>query len=289
MDLMDLHSHSNVSDGSLPPREVVKLARDNGIRALALTDHDNLDGLVEAMAAAEEFGVELVPGVEISAEFPKGTMHIVGLYVWEGREHISRPMKRLQDARAERNPRMVGKLNDLGLHVTLEDVQKFAEGGQIGRPHMAQALMEKGYVKTFAEAFDRYLGKGKPAYEEKFRLMPRDAVAMIRRAGGVPALAHPFTLEIDRVDLEVLVGGMAKIGLEAIEVYSPEHTLHQMQVYRSLAATYHLAITGGTDFHGVNSPGIQLGRGRGNFQVPYALLEEIKKRRDTVRREFPTG
>lgn len=283
MDLMDLHSHSNISDGSLSPTELLMLAGQMGLRALALTDHDNLGGLEEALAVAREISIELVPGVEISAEFKKGTMHILGYYVWEGRQNLSLVLEKLQKARAERNPRMIQKMNQLGLEVTLEEVFKFAGGGQIGRPHMAKALMEKGYVSSMDEAFDRYLSKGKPAYEEKFRLSPQESIALIRNAGGVPTLAHPFTLNLNGDPLEALIAELKEYGLEAIEVYSPDHTSGQTQAYQEIAVRLGLAYTGGTDFHGANKPDLQLGIGRGNFRVPYALLNDLKMRRDQIR------
>ena len=284
MELMDLHTHSNISDGTLSPTELVRLAHALGLRALALTDHDNLGGLDEALEASREFDVELIPGVEISVEFKPGTMHIVGYYIWEGREALAKSLEKLQQARADRNPRMVQKLNELGLDVTFEDVRRQAGGEQIGRPHMAKALLEKGYVSSMNEAFDRYLGKGQPAYVDKFRLEPDAAVAMIRKSGGVPGLAHPFTLEVSRSELEALVSNLKDQGLEAIEVLSPEHNPDQTHFYQGLAVKYNLVTTGGTDFHGSNKPGIQLGTGYGNFKVPYDLLKHLKKRRDDIRK-----
>ena len=283
MDYIDLHCHSNASDGSLSPTELVKLAHSLGLQAVALTDHDTLGGLQEAMLASRTIDIELIPGVEISAEFPHGTMHILGYFVWDGRDSLSTSLDRLQKARAERNPRMVDSLNELGFTISLEDVAKFSGGGQIGRPHMAQALLEKGYVSSFHEAFDRYLAKGKPAYVEKFRFSPADAVTMIRKAGAVPGLAHPFTLDLEPPDLESVVFDLKGSGLEAIEVYSPEHTNEQVEIYQKIARQFDLAVTGGTDFHGAINPEIHLGSGRGNFRVPYTLLQELKKRHERLK------
>jgi hypothetical protein len=282
MDLIDLQVHSTASDGSLTPAEVVQLARKNGLRAVALTDHDTLDGVEEALNEGHVQGVEVVPGVEISAEFKEGTMHILGYYVWDGRADLSQSLQRLQKAREERNPRMISKLNELGLNITLDEVIACAGGGQVGRPHMARALLEKGYVFSLNEAFDLYLGKGKPAYEEKFRFTPQEALSMIRKAGGVAVLAHPFTLGLHGLDLESLLKQLVAQRLEGIEVFSPEHTLDQEQLYRRLAIDHDLVITGGTDFHGANKPGIDLGRGRGKFQVSYALLTLLKERRSRI-------
>ena len=282
MDLIDLQAHSTASDGSLSPAEVVQLARKNGLRAIALTDHDTIDGLEEALNEGFLQQVEVVPGIEISAEFINGTMHVLGYYVWEGRDRLNKALERLQRARFERNPLMIRRLNELGLDITMEEVTAFAGGGQVGRPHVARALLEKGYVSSMKEAFDLYLAKGKPAYEEKFRFPPSEAISMIRKAGGVPVLAHPFTLDLNWSDLEFLVKQLVEQGLEGIEVFSPEHTPDQERFYRQLALDHNLVITGGTDFHGDNKPGIDLGRGRGGFRVPYSLLAALKERRDWV-------
>jgi 3',5'-nucleoside bisphosphate phosphatase len=284
MDLIDLQAHSTASDGSLTPSEIVQLARKSGLRAVALTDHDTLDGLQEALNEGQVQGVEVIPGVEISAEFKEGTMHILGYYVWDGRASLSQSLIKLQHARAERNPRMISKLNELGFKVSLEEVIGCAGGGQVGRPHMARALLEKGYISNISEAFDLYLGKGKPAYEEKFRFPPDEAISMIRTAGGVPVLAHPFTLGLDDRGLDSLVTQLVLQGLEGIEVLSPEHATEQERFYRKLALDHNLVITGGTDFHGVNKPGIDLGKGRGSFRVPYALLDPLKERHDRILR-----
>ena len=283
MELIDLHCHSTVSDGSFSPTELAHKARDIGLRAFALTDHDNIGGVEEAMKACGETGVEFIPGVEISAAFSRGTMHIVGYFLWEGRNSLSQKLEKLQEARAERNPLMVEKLRGLGLDISMDDVAGQAGGDQIGRPHMAKALIEKGYVANINEAFNKYLAKGKPAYEEKFRFPPPEAISMILDAGGVPGLAHPFTLDLNDTELDELVAELRNEGLEGLEVYSPEHNPDQIRLYQKLAAKYGLVVTGGTDFHGANKPDVEMGIGRGNFRVPYSLLGALKKRRDELR------
>ena len=193
-ELIDLHVHSNASDGSFPPAEVVRHAKEGGLTAMALTDHDTVDGLAEAVAAGEQLGVEIIPGVEISAQFPSGTMHILGLFVDYHNGLLDQRLAVLKQARIDRNPQIINKLNALGLPVTMARVEEISGGGQVGRPHIARALMEAGYVKDLQEAFDKYLGYRKAAYVSKFRFPPDQALTMIREAKGIPVLAHPFTL-----------------------------------------------------------------------------------------------
>ena len=172
MELIDLHVHSNASDGTFAPAEVVRLARDGGLKALALTDHDTIAGLDEAAAAGPAYGVEVIPGVEVSARFPGGTMHILGLDIEYGNGHLGERLAVLQKARMERNPQIIAKLNALGLSITLEQVAKISGQGQMGRPHIARALMEAGYVSSIQEAFDLYLNNQGKAYVPKFRFPP---------------------------------------------------------------------------------------------------------------------
>ena len=192
--LIDLHVHSSASDGSFPPAEVVRLAKEGGLTAMALTDHDTVDGLPEAVAAGESLGVEIIPGVEISAQFPGGTMHILGLFVDYHNGLLDQRLAVLKQARLDRNPQIISKLNALGIPITMARVEEISGGGQVGRPHIARALMELGRVRDLQEAFDKYLGWRKPGYVSKFRFSPEAALAMIREAKGIPVLAHPFTL-----------------------------------------------------------------------------------------------
>ncbi|MGD8989694.1 MAG: PHP domain-containing protein, partial [Syntrophobacterales bacterium] len=190
---IDLHTHSSYSDGSFSPGQLVQLAKDKGLRAIALTDHDTVAGLEEALAAGKELEVEVVPGVEISAQYPPGTMHILGYYVQPSHPELLRDLEKLQKARAARNPKIIERLQALGLEISWTEVLNLS-GGQVGRPHIAQVLLHRGYVSSINEAFSRYLKKGAIAYVEKFRFPPDEAIAMIRNAGGLAALAHPFTL-----------------------------------------------------------------------------------------------
>jgi len=280
---VDLHTHSTASDGSLPPREVVRLARERGLAAVALTDHDTIDGLEEAVAAGAELGVEVIPGVEISAKHPGGSMHILGYFLdWQSRTLAAR-LAVLQQARAERNPRIIAKLNALGIPLTLAQVEAVSGGGQIGRPHIARALWEAGFVGSIQEAFDLYLSNQGRAYVEKFRFPPEEAIAMIREAGGVAVLAHPFTLNPpDPGELRRLLRDLAALGLAGVECYYPEHTPEQEALYLELARELKLAVTGGSDFHGDNKPEVELGRVGIQGKLTYELVAALRARRPGV-------
>jgi len=221
---IDLHTHSTASDGSLSPGELVVYAKRKKAAAIALTDHDTIDGVEAALTAGKEQGLEVIPGLEISAQYPKGTMHILGYYIDPSAPLLNRELQRLQDARMERNPKIISKLQSLGVPISFDQVQALAKG-QIGRPHIAQALLQIGAVSSFEEAFQKYLAKGSLAYVEKFRFSPRKAISLILRAGGIPVLAHPFTLNCPSLrDLKVLVGKLKTEGLKGIEVLYSEHT-----------------------------------------------------------------
>jgi predicted metal-dependent phosphoesterase TrpH len=281
---IDLHTHSNASDGSFAPAEVVQRAKEGGLAALALTDHDTVDGLTEAVAAGERYGVEVIPGVEISAQYPGGTMHILGLLVDYHNGLLEERLAVLKQARIDRNPKIIAKLNAIGVNITLARVQEISGGGQVGRPHIARALMEAGYVKSLQEAFDKYLGWHKPGYVSKFRFPPDQALAMIREARGVPVLAHPFTLGLgSAAALKSLILDLKGLGLAGLEVYYSEHTPEQEALYLKLARELDLLVTGGSDYHGLNKPEITLGTMPSQAKVTYPLVEALKAWR---RREY---
>ncbi len=284
MNLIDLHTHSNASDGTFAPAEVVRLAKEGGLKAFALTDHDTIDGLAEALAAGEKYGVEVIPGVEVSARFPGGSMHILGLGIEYGNGHLGERLAVLQKARAERNPQIITKLNGLGIKITLEQVEKISGRGQMGRPHIARALMESGYVRSIQEAFDLYLRNDGKAYVPKFRFPPQEAIAMIRDVQGVPVLAHPFTLNLGSAfALKNTLTELMALGLAGIETIYSEHTTEQEALYLKLAQELGLLVTGGSDFHGDNKPEISLGKMPGQERLTYERVEALKAWR---RREY---
>jgi len=282
---IDLHIHTTESDGSLTPSQVVHYAKEKGLKAIAITDHDTINGNEEAIKEGISEGVEVIPGVEISVDYSPGTMHMLGYFITTEDPILNEKLTLLQDSRADRNPRIIEKLNKLGLSLTYDEVVQVSGGGQVGRPHMAQVLMEKGYIKSIKEAFDKYLGKGAPAYLDKFRLGAEEAIAMITNAGGIPVLAHPSTLYCKSSDeLDALLKKLVNQGLQGLEVYYSEHDERKTSSYKLLAKRYILAITGGSDFHGKNIKGIDLGTGRGKLKIPYTVLENLKTIREEKRK-----
>ncbi|MFZ5453779.1 MAG: PHP domain-containing protein [Thermodesulfobacteriota bacterium] len=276
-DYVDLHTHSTASDGSYPPAEVVRLAKDAGLKAMALTDHDTVDGLAEALAAGEELGVEVIPGVEISTRYAGDTMHILGYFLDFRSGRLAERLAVLQQARKDRNPKIIAKLNALGIPVTIEQVERLSGGGQVGRPHIARALLESGYVTTMQQAFDIYLKNGGKAYVAKYRFPPAEALGMIREAGGVPVLAHPFTLELGSAGaLRDLLRDLQALGLAGIEVFYADHSPEQEALYLKLAAELGLLVTGGSDFHGDNKPEVSLGKIRSKNRLTYDLVMALK-------------
>jgi len=274
---IDLHIHTTASDGSLTPSQVVHYAKEKDLKAIAITDHDTIEGNEEAIIEGRREGIEVVPGVEISVDYSPGTMHMLGYFITLEDTTLGEKLNLLQDSRSDRNPKIVKKLNEMSLSLTYDEVVQESGGGQIGRPHIAQALVKKGYVKSIQEAFNKYLGKGAPAYIDKFRLSAKEAITVITNAGGIPVLAHPFTLNCNKSDeLDDLVERLVEQGLEGLEVYYSEHDERNTSHYHLLAKRYNLVITGGSDFHGKNMQGIDLGTGRGNLKIPYTLLERLR-------------
>ena len=278
-DRIDLHTHSTASDGTYSPAELIRYAKKKGLRAIALTDHDSIDGIEEAEAVGGEVGVEVIPGVELSAAFPDGAMHLLGLFVDRSTPPFLQQLALLQAARRERNPKIVRKLQALGFRITEEEVAAAAGGGQAGRPHFARVLMEKGYVHSITEAFERYIGDTGPAYVQKSQPAPEACIALIHEANGVAVLAHPNTLHLSDKGLNALLERLVKAGLDGVEVYYSSHAPEETARYERLAAEWNLAKTGGSDFHGEYKPQIDLGVGRGTLHVPYALLEELRQRK----------
>ncbi len=283
MELIDLHTHTTASDGSLQPAELVRAAAAAGLKALAVTDHDTIDGLAEALAAQPAEGLEVVAGVEISVQGgPTGSMHMLGLLVDHTHAGLVEGLERLKRARAERNPKIVEKFNQLGISMTMAEVEAFAGGELVGRPHFAQVLLKRGIVRDRGEAFARYLGNGAPAYVSKFRFSPAEGMSMILAAGGVPVLAHPGMLKLSEPDLERLVRELMQNGLQGIEAFYSEHDQPTRRALASLAGRLGLVISGGTDFHGQPKPDIRLGVGKGDLRVPPSVLAGLKQRREVM-------
>ncbi len=278
---IDLHIHSTASDGTLTPSEILEMARQLKLGAIAITDHDTISGTKEALQIGIPPSIQFVSGVEIStAPIPPfdadGSYHILGYFFRIDDDALKQTLFELQNARQSRNSKIIHQLNNLGIDITSEEVHREAVNGQTGRPHIARALIRKGVVSSINEAFETYLGNGKPAYVDKFRIRCSDAVELISHAGGIPVLAHPGLLKIEGHDtVNAFFTVLKKIGLKGIEVYYPQHSDDQVSMYLSLAASHDLLITGGSDFHGELTPEIKMGSGDGALFVPFSLYEKL--------------
>lgn len=272
---IDLHVHTTASDGTLTPSQAVHLAKKRQLKAIAITDHDTVDGVKEALEQGKRLSIEVIPGVEISANAKTGSLHLLGYFVETERGILKEKLERLKQARSERNPRIADRLNDLGVHITYEEAVRASGGGQVGRPHFAQVLVNRGYVRSISEAFDRYLAQGAPAYVRKFRFEVKEAMDIVLEAGGVPVLAHPFTMNCAPDELETRVTELVQDGLKGIEVFYPDHTGEQTVQYQRLADKLGLVKTGGSDFHGALIEKAELGIIGKGISLPYATVKEL--------------
>jgi predicted metal-dependent phosphoesterase TrpH len=266
----DLHTHSTASDGLYAPTDLLQKAKGVGLRVLALTDHDSTDGLEEAAAAAHSLDIDFIPGIELNTDVSGGEVHVLGYFLEYTRPEFQAILQVLRDARVRRGQRMVELLNEEGVNISWERVREIAQGA-VGRPHVAKALLEAGYVKSIPEAFDKYIGKGCPAYVPRYKLSPEDAVRLIVSANGLPVIAHPVELP-GLEELRNWLPGLVKAGLVGLETYYGPYTEQQEQQLRALAEEYNLIPTGGTDFHG---PGIHPTPLGGRY-VPYEAVERLK-------------
>jgi predicted metal-dependent phosphoesterase TrpH len=277
-DLVDLHVHSNASDGVFPPREIVRQAKEMGLKAIAVTDHDTTAGTAEALAAGHDFGIEVIPGVEISAEFEEGACHVLGYFVDPDDAPLGAMLVEARTGRETRNVEILQRLAVLGLPVTMAEVTGETEGGVVTRAHFARALLKRGYVKTWDEAFDKYLSRGKPAYVHRPRLGPEDAIRGIRGAGGLAVLAHPRQLNRGVAETNEWIERLAQTGLDGVETQTPDHGANLMRHYQEAAARLGLIETGGTDWHGRDDADVVLGLGTGAMTIHYSAVERMKER-----------
>jgi hypothetical protein len=280
MTSIDLHSHSTAADGTLPPEEVVRLAKKLGLSALALTDHDTIAGIPAATAEAAKLGIDFLPGIEISCSYPRpGTMHLLGYGIDPTSPVLASMTQTLVGGRDARNLQIIQKLNDIGIPITLQEIQDLAGGDVIGRPHFAQVLVKHGVVSNIQEAFDRYLGQGGRVYVDKEQLTARRAIEMIRQSGGLPVLAHPSQLKKENnAQLEIAIKELIDYGLAGVEVIHSDHTDALIAFLNAFAERYNLLKTGGSDFHGGNKPHIQLGKA-GRRTIPRAFFDALVERK----------
>lgn len=268
---IDLHIHTRESDGTYSPRGAVKAAKKYGLKAIGITDHDTIEGIEPAMAAGEELGIEVVPGIELNTDYGDWDVHILGYYMDIKDRGFLELLERLRDQRVQRIERFIERLETIGIRVSIERVEELAGRGSMGRPHLARALVEKGYANSVGDAFIRYLERGRPAFVERYPFEPKEAVDAILKAGGIPILAHPGFLNRDQIIYELVDN-----GLMGIEAYHSEHTREHTEHYLALAGDMGLLVTGGSDCHG---PGVKDRIRMGTVEVPYKVLEELKKAR----------
>lgn len=280
--MVDLQTHSIYSDGSRTPAELVKEAREKGICAIALTDHDTIAGLPEFLEAGRANGVITVPGVEISveAELPRsGHLHLLGLFVDYHNRSFKEKLEFLRTHRKIRARKIVEKLNEMGIKISDEDVQALAGKAAIGRPHFARILKNKGVVNSLQEAFARYIGKGKPAYVNKVKFTEKEAIQIIKDAGGLTILAHPHLMNYEKEEeLERKILYLHSLGLDGIETYYPDLSPTLAEHLLEFAREYRLAVSGGSDYHGENKDGIALGTGNGNLHIPDTVYRDLYRR-----------
>jgi 3',5'-nucleoside bisphosphate phosphatase len=278
---IDLHIHSTASDGTFSPSEIVQLASRAGLKAIAITDHDTLEGSRQALAQGIPSPLHFLTGVEISAQPPagcaaNGSLHILGYGIDPNHGELDQTLNKFQQVRNERTHRILDRLQHLGMPLTMAQVMAEVGQGAASRPHVASAMVKAGIVADIDEAFQRYLSKGCPAYVGKERLSCPQTFELIQAAGGIPVLAHPCLIPCqgDR-ELADLVASLCKIGLKGIEAYYTEHSPQAVAQYIALAEKFGLAVTGGSDFHGRVTPHVQMGKGKGGLHVPYALFEKL--------------
>ena len=264
---IDLHTHTTCSDGTLTPEELVQYSLTKKLRAVAVTDHDSVSGNQRAVREGQENNIEVIPGVELSVESDEGNLHILGLFVNSESTVLKRATAFLQKKRRERNLKILEKLNKLKIEIK-ED--KFVENAYLGRPNIAHEMVVSGYVTSIDEAFEKFLKRGRPAYTKREKLSEEETIEAIKKAQGIPVLAHPVSVSHP----EEIVNQLLPRGLGGIEVYYPTHSPEETEYFLRLAQKYGLAVTGGSDFHGLHKPDIDLGC----MNVPAHLLDELKRR-----------
>ncbi len=279
---VDLHTHSTESDGTDTPTELVRKAAHKNLAALALTDHDTLSGLDEAILAGQEFGIEVIRGCELGVSTRYGEMHLTGLWIPEQPSDLEKKLAVLRDRRLARNRLIVEKLNQMGFPLDYEEVVEVAAGESVGRPHIATVLLQKGYVASRQEAFFRFLGSGGRAFVPRELPTPEEGVALMAGQGATVCIAHPMLLPCPMTWFDEIIPQLKEQGLSGIEAYHSEHSAAEERFCVELARRYELVLSGGSDYHGKNKPSVDLGRGRGGLRVTTALLEALKRHRQTA-------
>lgn len=276
---VDLHVHSTASDGTYTPAQLVTYALSKGLSAIALTDHDSIAGLSEAEQSASGTSLEVIRGIEFSTVYEGSDVHIVGLDIDHGNPDFRSSLDRFLRSRDLRNIRMVEKMQQDGISISLDLLQKRFGDTVLTRAHIARFLMESGYVTALSEAFDRYLSPGCPYYIEREKVSPLDAVSLIASTGGIPVLAHPILYHFSDEKLKGLIRSLKEAGLMGIEAIYSTYSADEEAYIRNLARDMDLCLSGGSDFHGNNKPGLDLGCGYGHLEIPHTLLDLLRERR----------
>ena len=274
MRLADLHLHTVFSDSTYTPQGLIIEARRAGLSCIAVVDHDTVSGIGPVLEAARSKGVEVLPGIEITAEYEGLEIHILGYLIDYNNKGLAEKLYRLKKNRIERIYKIVDKLEDMGIKLGAGAVFDLAQQGTVGRLHVARAMVKEGLVNSASEAFARYIGDKCPAYVLGFRLLPSEAVKLIKDAGGIPVLAHPYILKRNELILKFI-----EYGIMGLEAYYPEHTRTMTNSYLALAKKYNLLVTGGSDCHGSAKPEVKIG----SVKIPYRLVEKLKEARDNLR------
>lgn len=274
---IDLHVHSTGSDGTFAPADLVCEAKKAGLSAMALTDHDSVSGIGEAMQAGEKYGIEIVPGVELSTDYHGTEIHVVGLYIDKENPELNEQLQAFRDNRDNRNLKMIDRLREEGYSITANEIYRRNPGSVIARPHIARYLVDTGQAKDMQTVFDNLIGEGCLCYVDRLKITPMRAVELIHAAGGIAILAHPCLYKISRDSLLTMIEEMIAVGLDGIEALYSRSQGSDEADYTDIAKHYGLLISGGSDFHGSNKPDIQLGTGTGNLYVPYDILRNIQK------------
>ncbi|MFH0839208.1 MAG: PHP domain-containing protein [Candidatus Omnitrophota bacterium] len=271
----DLHIHSTFSDGTCSPKEVIKQAHEHKLSAIAITDHDSVDAIESALTIAESYDIELIPAVELSAEEDTSEVHILGYFIdWQNPWFLSELEKQRQ-CRIDRVEKMVKKLNEHNIKIDVESVYKISGCGSVGRLHIAQVMLNRGYIVNIKDAFTKYIGAASPCYVGGFKLSLKDTIAMIHKAGGIAVCAHPGTLS----NIHLLYR-LIDYGIDGIEVYHPDHVSTDTKRYLKIAAEHKLLVTGGSDWHGHRKEGVTIGV----IKVPYELVKQLKDRVDSIKK-----
>jgi hypothetical protein len=276
--LYDLHVHTTASDGVVTPEQVVAMAVEIGLAGLAITDHDTVDGLEPALQFMQEQGINIdfIPGIELNTDFGDDELHILGYFINYHDKQLLNSLMEIRAQRYQRAEKMIGKLQSIGLSINLQQVQKLAQGDFIGRPHIARALQQAGYVLSEEEAFHKYIERGKPGYVPRYKFLPSEAIELIKKAGGISVLAHPGLIKDSRKISQII-----SMGIEGLEIYYPEHSNVQIQEFITLAKQHDLLITGGSDFHGGerSESRNRLGSGGIDKDMMEQIIECFKKKK----------